>query len=162
MAESPDVLPRDSCNEELLANSARRLQPGSDLLVTICSQPTQQVFFEIGVGSRRGGVIGVPYGEGFRRQRFIVVLDDRVFKAQPELIVDKCEEGRSSDSVVVVRKLLAAVQSNLVFSVIEFIKLLQFWETLGGKFDCPVIGGIHPLGFWSEAGSKLDVAGANS
>jgi len=122
----------------------------------------QQLAFKIRIGRLRGRVLFIPDREFSARERLVIALDHWLFLAQFEMAIEPGVKARARNCVIVMRKVLAALEHDVVRCAEQGVKLLQFREPFGGHFFGPVVGGGHALGLGREQTGELDVAGIDT
>ena len=100
----------------------------------------------------------IPHGQLLARKRLVVALDHRFLGAKPEMTVEPRVEPRPRDRVVIVRKMLAAVEHDVVRRAKHRVMVLQIGKSLGRHFLRPIVGRGHALRSGREERGKLDVA----
>ena len=134
----------------------------ADLAFDVCGKAGHERPLKLSICRRRCGMLVAPDCQLLRRERLVVVLEDRLWEAEAEVPVEECLEGGAGDSVVVVGKVFTPQEHHPVAGPKQVVDLLNVGEALGGKFFRPVIRGVHALRLGCEDRRQLDVAGAHA
>src|SRR5207247_4271690 len=87
---------------------------GGELLLSVVVKLAQQLAFEVGVGGFWRGMLRVPDSELLALERLIIALNHRFFLSEFEVAVQPGVKRRARDGVVVVRKMFAALEHDVV------------------------------------------------
>ena len=78
------------------------------------------------------------------------------------MAVQHLVETHARDCIIVMGEMLAALERHKVLFTVECIKLLEVRKAFRRHLLCPIVGGVHALGFGGEEGGDLDVAGVHA
>ena len=118
-----------------------------ELTIRICSPKFEKASLKLGICRHRRRMSVIPDTQFRSRRNRVVALQDRLCLTQMEMLIQPVVEGRSGHRIVVVRKVLTALQHHPVRATEEAVKAFELREAFGGHLLGPIIGGSHALRF---------------